>query len=150
MSGARAIVVGIGNYLLGDDGVGNVIVQQLKEQNEISGLDFVVGETDVDFCMEIASKARLLFLVDAMISGKEPAEVSFYSLQQARGLKHFRLSQHNQNFIHSLELKENIYVIGIEPQQFDFHVGISAELQQKLPEIVGKVVAYIKHVLQEG
>lgn len=37
----------------------------LQNQNQV--LNFVVGETDVDFCMDIAWKSSDLIIVDAMI-----------------------------------------------------------------------------------
>lgn len=144
---SRMTVLGIGNRLLCDDGVGNYIVEELMIHNQNQELNFIVGETDVDFCMDIASKSSGLIVVDAMISGKKPGEVSLYSLSENDITKTFSLSQHNFHLLNVLGQNINIskgYIIGIEPYELTFYAGLSPVLERMFPLIIEKTEECIK------
>lgn len=146
---SRVTVLGIGNRLLCDDGIGNYIVEELMLHNQNQELNFVVGETDVDFCIDIASKSSNLIIVDAMFLGKNPGEVSLYSISGNVISKTFSLSQHNFHLLDVLGQNINIprgYIIGIEPYEFTFSAGLSPVLEQKFPSIIEETKDYIKHV----
>lgn len=146
---SRATVLGIGNRLLGDDGVGIYIVEELMLHNQNKELEFVVGETDVDFCMDILTKSNSFIIVDAMILGKKPGEVSLFLWSREAISKTLDLSQHNAHLLDLLGQNVNIpigFIIGIEPYELTFQARLSSVLEWMFPLIIEKTKACINHV----
>lgn len=50
--GRTFIVLGIRNQLMMDDGVGIYLVEELADKNEDAQVHYLVGESDVDYCLE--------------------------------------------------------------------------------------------------
>ena len=145
----RVTVLGIGNYLLGDDGIGNYILEELIKNNSIGNVHLVIGETDIDYCLDVISLSEYLIVVDAVITGKEPGTVSIYPIDENIVNNGWRLSHHNQHLFNELVRKSNSingYIIGVEPCHIDFKVGLSTPLKIAFPSIMNKVKEYL-HVL---
>lgn len=140
------LVLGIGNQLMMDDGVGIEVVRRLSREH--TGVRYAVGETDFDYCLSLALEARFLVVVDAAQTGKEPGEVTVFPLHTITGSRP-GLSLHQTHFLDMLTRTEPPVpgiLIGIEPYQIDFHWGLSDRLQAQLESIVSRVQAAIGQV----
>lgn len=73
-SGRRAIVIGIGNTFMGDDGIGPVVARALQarmpEETEV-----VIGETAGMALMPYFLKGVPVLVVDALSAGAEPGAI---------------------------------------------------------------------------
>ena len=67
----RVLVIGVGNRLRGDDGVGLQVAQALKERFP-NQCDAVEETGDGAHLMELWKNSRVTILVDAVKSGAEP------------------------------------------------------------------------------
>lgn len=135
------VVLGIGNRLLMDDGIGLYTVEALKELPN-GNIHYVIGETDIDYCMDEVMGSEFLVIIDAAKLGKTSGEVTVFNLDEVKACKDLGLSMHNLHLFEIMELScKNIIgiMIGIEPYMIDYHLGLSKELSIKLPEILNKV-----------
>lgn len=77
------VTLGIGNRLMMDDGIGVLLVERLQKQKWQVDIKFAVGETDIDYCMDIcleaAKEKALIVVIDAVILGRTPGELSIHS-----------------------------------------------------------------------
>lgn len=147
----RTVVLGIGNRLMMDDGIGVEVVGALME-DAVWGerVAFEIGETDFDYCMEAAIEAEYLIIIDSAITGKAPGEITVFPLSQLCSSKP-GISLHNLHFldlIQQFDQKKCGILIGIEPYQIDVHWGISRELKEKMSEIVGQVRQMITRYIE--
>lgn len=142
------LVLGLGNRLMMDDGIGVAVVEALAEQQGPAdpSIRYEIGETDFDYCLALAADAARLIVVDAVVSGRRPGEVVLLPLRElsARGRG---FSMHHLHFLDGLlhlQALERGVLIGIEPDQIDVHFGLSRILKERFAEIVGVVQSHIR------
>jgi hydrogenase maturation protease len=128
------IVLGIGNQLMMDDGIGIYLIEQLSKLNRTPHVSFLIGESDIDYCMDQIMNATFVLIVDAVISGNKPGELTVYPLANLHEYQTLDISAHNFHLFQSLyQQKDSIkgYLIGVEPYEIRFHIGLSKTLREK-------------------
>ena len=71
-SPAPILVLGVGNILLGDEGIGVRVIESLKECRVPEGVELFDGGTASLELLSIFSDRRKLIIVDAIRGGQEP------------------------------------------------------------------------------
>jgi hydrogenase maturation protease len=139
----KVVILGIGNLLLGDEGIGIHFIQTLDKDY----LRHHNAETiDGGLCPEFASlveDASKLIIVDAVKGGKPPGTTYRLNVDDVTaGLAPANLSLHYANILDSLKLLQKLgkgpqetVILGIEPQNMAWGLKLSAEVQEKLPEL---------------
>ncbi len=140
------LVLGLGNRLMMDDGVGVAAVEALaRQQPPCEGLRFEVGETDFEYCLALAEGADDLILVDAAVTGSSPGSVTLMPLHEAAARRP-GISQHHLHFLDLLLQRDPAKrptLIGIEPHQITYGLGLSAVLGSQFEIIVERVRALV-------
>jgi hydrogenase maturation protease len=147
------IVLGIGNRLMMDDGIGIYLIEQLSKLNRKPYVSFLIGESDIDYCMDQIMKATFVIIVDAVFSGNKPGELTVYPLANLHEYQTLDISAHNFHLFQSLyQQKESIkgYLIGVEPYEVRFHIGLSKTLREKWKTILQDVSQTIDRLLAEN
>ncbi|MBM7663284.1 hydrogenase maturation protease [Bacillus mesophilus] len=149
----KIIVLGIGNRLMMDDGIGIYLIEELSMQNRTSNSSFLIGESDIDYCMEKIMEATLVIIVDAVFSGDTPGEISVYPLAELHQHQELDISPHNFHLFQLLYLqRESIkgYLIGVEPNEIRFNIGLSKTLKEKWTIILQDVSETIERLIGEN
>lgn len=79
----RPLILGVGNLLMGDEGVGVVAIQRLAQTNLASRADLVDGGTGGFHLLGYFRDRRHIILIDAAADGKPPGTVSLIHPQFA-------------------------------------------------------------------
>lgn len=146
------IVLGIGNQLMMDDGIGIYLVEQLSERNRTSDISFLIGESDIDYCMEQIMDASLVIIVDSVCTGEDPGSLKVFPLSELQSHRELDISPHNFHLFQLLYLqKESIkgFLIGVEPYKITFHIGLSKPLIEKWDTILQYVSETIEKLIVE-
>ncbi|WP_191560425.1 hydrogenase maturation protease [Metabacillus idriensis] len=149
----KIIVLGIGNRLMMDDGIGIYLIEQLSELNRTPHVSLLIGESDIDYCMDQIMKATFVIIVDAVFSGNEPGELTVYPLANLHEYQTLDISAHNFHLFQSLyQQKESIkgYLIGVEPYEIRFHIGLSKTLREKWKTILQDVSQTIDSLIAKN
>lgn len=149
----KIIVLGIGNRLMMDDGIGIYLIEQLSKQNRTPTISYLIGESDIDFCMEKIMEASFVIIVDAVVSGGTPGKLTVYPLSELHEQKELDISVHNFHLFQLLYLqKESIkgFLIGVEPCEIRFHIGLSKTLNEKWDTILQEVSETIERMIGEN
>lgn len=149
----KIIVLGIGNRLMMDDGIGIYLLEQLSKLNHTSNISFLIGESDIDYCIEQIMDAALVIIVDAVVSGDTPGSLTVYPLSELPEHRDMDISPHNFHLFNLLYLqKESIkgFLIGVEPYEIRFHVGLSTTLKDKWSTIFESVSETIEKLIGEN
>ncbi|SEA18249.1 hydrogenase maturation protease [Thalassobacillus cyri] len=134
----KIVVLGIGNILMRDDGIGVYVVESLKGLGQLD-VTYIIGETDLDYCLDAAEGSSFLFVIDAITTGKPPGTISRFELRQMPVME-LGISAHNLHLFHMLhDSKVKGQLIGIEAATIDFHLGLSDILERKFLKIVEHV-----------
>lgn len=121
----KLIVLGVGNELKSDDGVGPFIINKLKEENiENKNLLFIDGKTvPENFTGKIRKeKPTHLIIVDACLMDLQPGEMQIVNKYEFANIG---ISTHSMSlsfFVRYLEKDTDfgIIFVGIEPETMDW------------------------------
>ena len=147
-------IFGIGNILLGDDGVGVKVVEVIKEKikNISEDIDVIIGETDYLYCLNQIENDDTIVIIDSTYLDIAPGYISYFDLKDCnRFIKYFNY-QHESNLVKSILIeKPNIkgYLIGIEISKVDFSLELSKAIKDNFNNICLDVLKYIKEIYKE-
>ena len=136
IDGKRLTIVGVGNPLRGDDGVGVALVERLQGQTSAT----LVNASDVpENYLGVIESARpqVVVMVDAVNLGAQPGDVAFLEIEQ---LARTRVSTHNASLALFAEVLRqstgaDILVLGIQPSTLAFGAPLSAPVQAALEKL---------------
>jgi len=139
---APILVLGLGNMLLTDDGVGPALLNQLGDPSErwSDQVEFVDGGTQGLALLGQLSGRRGLIIVDALQRGAAPGTVHRLTLPELREISPGRAtSGHESNAGELLsaaqlldELPDRLFIVGVEPEKIATGIGLSDSVQQAL------------------
>ncbi|UOE57649.1 hydrogenase maturation protease [Bacillus sp. CMF12] len=148
----KAIILGIGNRLMKDDGIGVYLAEELRKTEKSLECEYIIGESDIDYSLSKLEGAEFVIILDAVLSGGTPGDIGVFPLDRAYSHKFLGLSPHNLHLFQALYDQRNKlegFLIGIEPFDISFQMGLSREICRKWPEIVGKVKKTIDKILSK-
>ncbi len=136
----RILVVGLGNLLLRDDGVGVHVVRELKGRVPRSVLAVEVGTAVMD-ALHLLEDADKVLAVDAMEAGGMPGTI--YALHSSDVEdRPTQASLHELNLIsalHFLRRRPEILILGVEPEVIEFGLELSPSVKTAVPRVVEEV-----------
>ncbi len=139
----KVVILGIGNLLLGDEGIGIHFIQTLdKDYLRRHNAETIDGGLCPEFASLVEDASKLI-IVDAIKGGEPPGTTYRLNIDDVTaGLAPANLSLHYANILDSLKLlqklgkgPQEIVILGIEPRNIDWGLELSAEVQEKLPEL---------------
>jgi len=143
------LVLGLGNMLLSDDGVGPALLEQLaNSEGRWSGqVEFLDGGTQGLALLGHLSGRRALIIVDALKMGAAPGTVHRLTLPELREVSPGRAnSGHESNAGELLaaaqlldELPDQLFVVGVEPGKITTGIGLSPAVREALPAAADQV-----------
>jgi hydrogenase maturation protease len=145
----RVVVIGVGNLLLKDEGIGIHAVKALQDIDLPQYVEIVDGGTAPDLiaCTQAGDK---LIIIDAAKAGGEPGTIYRFHPRDLATDGDRALSVHELGVEQNLRLMammgnepEEIVIIGVEPKEIDWGTELSPELQPVIPEIVKAVLREI-------
>lgn len=156
-------VVGAGNILMRDDGIGVRMVEAVSERfcgNDGSSderVEFYDAGTAILELMPELSKHEVLLIVDALIGGEEPGAVYVLEREDLSQRVHDRptkMSLHQVSLLEALEMAElegirhgRVRIMGIEPERVEPGMEFSKSLTAKLPDLVALLEREIRSLL---
>jgi hydrogenase maturation protease len=149
----RTIVVGVGNPILGDDGVGIIVVQELRKKLKDPEIVIEEAYTGGLNLLDIIMGYDHAILVDAIsVPDKRPGEV--FVLDPKEVPSTHSTNPHNVSFGEAIDMVERmrdqtipakIELIGINIKpSLDFSDRLSIEVEEAVPKAVAKVEGLLK------
>ena len=133
----KVLLVGVGNVLKRDDGVGVYICQRI---NKSDGLDILVVEASIEKYIGKINQLDpdILVLVDCMYHpDKKPGEVIYSSLKD---VSTFVTNTHNITLGNIRTFFEmEVYILGIQPQNISYGEGLSPIVQKSAEDIISEI-----------
>lgn len=141
-------VIAVGNDLYGDDGVGNAVLNALKQIPEMKDVELIDGATDALGLIDHFSGANHVIIVDAAQMGEEPGTVKVFSKEEVKlKIKMDHLSVHGISLAETFDiamvvdlLPKKITIIGIEPKNIGISQKLSDVAMQSIPEVVSNII----------
>lgn len=143
------LVLGLGNVLLQDDGLGVAAVTDLIDRyDRPDGVRILDGGTLGLSLLPAVEEADRLILVDAIHADGAPGDVVGLTGDDVGPAVASRLSPHQVGVADLLDgarwlerYPSSVVLLGLVPESIDLGIGLSPAVQQKLPALVDRVVA---------
>jgi len=152
MTAMQVTLIGIGNLLLKDEGVGIHAVRALESRHRCPpALEIVDGGTaGLDLLPYIDGRDRVLF-VDAVNFGKEPGYIGVLKNAEVPALFSAKASLHHLGLADVLAAARllDVYprelcLIGIQPQDLGPGLELSACLHGKMADLLARILAQLQ------
>lgn len=146
----KIAVIGLGNALRRDDGVGIAILRTIVNSYKQPNLDyFDFGIASFDLIHRL-QEYDLVFLIDGINASLVPGELRIFELKDVEyNSKIPPISTHELGLRSLFELykkfklKTKIYVMGIQVKDVSFGQILSDEIKQKLGQNVKEISSFI-------
>lgn len=156
MQREKILILGIGNDILKDDGIGPRLIKDLQKEPFPEGICFKTSSMGGLEILELIRDYHTVVMLDA-IKTKDglPGDVYYFNPADFHETMHLS-NLHDVNFITALELAkkiklsipETIHIIAIEiVEDLEFGRSLSPELEEKYPEILEHVHDYLNSML---
>ena len=146
---APILVLGVGNLLLGDDGVGPALIEELADTSRKwnGQVEFLDGGTQGLALLGHLSGRQALIIVDALRTGAPAGTIHRLTLNDLHEVTPGRgNSGHEGNAGELLaaaqlmdQLPDRLFVIGVEPETIATGIGLSAPVQEALAEASSQI-----------
>lgn len=148
-------VLGVGNTLKGDDGIGVVLLNRLKESELPGEVEFYeVGTSGMNILHHLKNLDTAV-IIDAVRSKGEPGDSVFFSPDDVDNDLEVR-STHDANLLEAIELSETmgerpdrVVIMGIIPKNMEINEDLSSPLRDRLPELEGELRGKVLSLLEE-
>src|SRR5271167_4047850 len=150
-SAGNVLVLGIGNVLMGDEGVGVHVVRHLEREDIPPGVELLDGGTGSFLLLDPMQRSRKVILIDATLDDNSPGTVR-------RLTPRFSTDYPRTLAAHDIGLKDlldafyllghqvdvALFAVSIAPLQ-ELGLELSPELAARVPEIAALVKDEVEH-----
>jgi hydrogenase maturation protease len=156
----RILVLGLGNILLKDEGVGAHVAQRLQQRSLPGSVEIVDAGTAALDVLLLAEGIERLVIIDAMRAGGKPGTIYVAHIPAGQtsqlaqifpGQDGSKISLHQAGLLDALaaakaigRAPEQIVIVGVEPAEVDCGLELTDEVERRIPEIIDTVLKEIK------
>ena len=149
------LVLGVGNYLMGDEGIGVHVIQEMAKMNLPEQMDILDGGTGGFLLLNCFEAYKSVIFVDATMDGQEEGTVSLIKPKFASDFP-------SALSVHDVGLKDMIEAVYLMDDKPDMHlvtisiknlVPMTIELSEKvknaIPETIEKIFKLTENLNSE-
>jgi len=148
----KILILGIGNVLMGDEGIGVHAIKKLDEESLPPNVTLLDGGTGGFHLLEYLQEYPVIIMIDATMDGKPAGTISFIEPRFATDFPK-SLSAHD---IGLRDLIESAAVLGELPKMFlvtvtidsiqSMEMNLSPGIEKQIPAVVEKVKKILKNI----
>lgn len=139
MGRAQIAIIGVGNYLMGDEGVGIHAAKKLSEISWPNGAQIIDGGTPGVSLIHLIEGRRLAIIIDCADFGGKAGEIRIFNPDDLRHDERACVSLHATDLLTVLELArctgrypDKVLIVGIQPEKIEVSIKLSAAIQRAL------------------
>ena len=148
----RIAIIGLGNLLLSDEGIGVHVVSELQKEydlpEELSVIDG--GTLGLDLLPIIEGKEKIIF-IDATDLQKEPGTIAIIEDENLPSFLAPKLSLHHVGLADLLfastfqgNRPAKVILMGIQPAKLEVGLSLSETLTKKMPEFLEVIIKKLR------
>lgn len=147
----KIVIIGVGNLLLKDEGLGIHAAQELQKKDLPSGVEVIDGGVSGLGLLDLFEGASKLVLIDAAEMKLKPGTVVRFSPENVKDLAGGgKFSAHDVGLMEVLDLAralgrcpEEVVILGIQPKEISWGTDLSPEVEAAIPRVVEMVMKEI-------
>ena len=142
----KILIVGIGNLLCRDEGIGVHVIQEMKNMKLPDHIDLLdMGTSTMDLVSYLEGVKKLI-VIDAMKAGGTPGTIYKCRPEDLFPEEEGPISLHEIGLLETLNMAQKMgmkidtVIIGVEPKVLDWGMELSEEVKSKIPNIIEAVL----------
>jgi hydrogenase maturation protease len=146
------LVLGIGNILLRDEGVGVRVVEAMRDVPLPVDTELVDGGTAGADLVDLLADRRKVIVIDALDAEVEPGAVFRLGPDELLPRDGEMISLHQLGLVESLAMArqlrcvpEEVVIFGVQPRQISPGLELSAEVQDAVPKVIEAVLLELQN-----
>lgn len=150
MTKVKPVILGLGNPLFQDEGLGIHLIHQLMQEELDDRADLIDGGTDALSLLGIVEEAQYLLIIDAVNADQPAGRIQYIVGQDIPLLMSDKMSAHQIGFQEVLTLASlrgrlpcHMALIGVQPQSLDWGTELSPPVASTLTTVKEMVYAQI-------
>ena len=151
-------IIGIGNPLKQDDGIGITLLEKLieKKNNLPKNIEYIDGGTGFLNLLPVLSNFSKIIIIDAVNFNGKIGESKLFTIKDIKNPDFYeKFNSHGTNFLQIIELykklndkQTEIYFFGIQPKEISQGTILTTELEKKTDLIFEKLVKDIQKICE--
>jgi hydrogenase maturation protease len=144
------LVLGIGNILLRDEGVGVRVIEQLQQISLPDDVELVDGGTAGADLLDVLAERQKVIVIDAVQADCEPGTVLRFSADDLTQPDRLGMSLHELGLGQALAMTKQlgcepkeVLVFGIKPKDISCGLELSEEIAALVPKVAELVLTEI-------
>ena len=149
----RLMILGVGNILLKDEGIGVHAIRVLESKELPDGVLLLDGGTAGIDLLSYLDYAPKIIVIDAIKANSEPGAIYRMSPEVLSEYKEQALSLHQVGFLEVLDMAEKMgicpqaIIYGVQPKEMSLGLELTEPLQAVLPRLVEMVMDEVENWL---
>ena len=150
---SKIVVIGIGNLLLMDEGIGVHTINELEKHDLPGSIEIYDGGTGGFKLIDLMQGAARVIFIDAVDTGKAPGSVTIFRAEEVHSIYNKKkYSLHDTDLMEIIKMAEMlgnppmIEIVGIQPKTINYGTTLSKELAGSMSNIVNSVLKRIEEV----
>ncbi len=149
---SRVVVLGVGNLLLSDEGIGVVAIRKLAERFLFpEGVEVIDGGTVGMGLIYHLEGVEKLLIIDAVLGGGEPGTIYVLKGEEVKKAFRGKLSMHDLGIQEVLSLfdllgrfPKEVVIVGIEPKEIKVGCSLSREVEENIDRLIEEVLNQLR------
>ncbi len=146
-SHSPVLVLGVGNILLSDEGVGVRVVEAMEGRELPDNVELFDGGTaSVDLLGSLANRDKVI-IIDAVKGGSEPGTLYRFAPDDITNQRQSLTSLHQVGLLETLTIARylgcaprEVIILGIEPNKASWGLELSPEVAAVVPRVIELVL----------
>ena len=146
----KVIIIGVGNVLRRDDGVGVHVIKALEDTILPNGVEVYDGGLGGFKLLDLIESMKKVIFIDAIEMGLPPGTVKAFLPQEATSLLATqKCSLHNSDLLEVIKFAEKldnapeIKIVGVQPANVEPGLELSVSVKDSIPQVIQTVVDII-------
>jgi len=148
--GKNTLVLGLGNPLMADEGIGVYLLQRLVElKDKFSNVDFIDAGTGGMAILHLIQNRPKVVIIDCARMGLQPGDIKRFTPEKARSVKALaHQSLHEADILGIIDMARRlgscpgkIVIFGIEPEFVQLQQQLSNVLADRIDYYIAEICA---------
>jgi len=145
-------VIGVGSPLMGDDGFGPRVIQELQRRGDPEGVEAVDAGVGGLTLIGLLEGADRVLLIDAARMGEPPGTLRVFPLKGGGAAQPAHLSLHEislrpvLDFADALGIRPEMVLLGVEPEVVAPGCGLSPAVEKAVPKAIELALEYVEAI----
>lgn len=135
-------ILGLGNELLKDDGIGPRIIDELQKAGLPDGVEAIKVGGSFYAYWEVLERSKNVLVVDSLQGGRPPGSIYLLRASDIVQDNEPELFRHEDDFLGMLNylkrygVNPEVIILGVEPKEITYSLELSLEVKTKIPKVI--------------